>query len=96
MNKLSVQREVEHAALQTYSKGQLDPTTKSDWNADLSPKKPKPCEVLQSLRENDHSLKKTAERDGSSSDDSLQTQLAQLKTVKETSPGRLFTEHKPA
>lgn len=96
MNKLSVQREVEHAVLQTYSKGPLDPTGKSDWNGDLSPKKPKPCEVLQTLRETDISLKKPVEKDGSPSDDSLQSQLAQLKVVKDTSPGRLFAEHKPS
>ena len=96
MNKLSVQREAEHAVLQTYSKGRLDPTGKSDWNGDLSPKKPKPCEVLQTLRETDISLKKTGEKEGFASDDSLQSQLAQLKAVKETSPGRLFAEHKPA
>lgn len=95
MNHLSVQREIEHPALQAYAKKQQDSPSKTDWNADLSPAKAKPYKVLQTLRENDHSLRKVTEKDGSLSEDSLQTQLAQLKIIKEASPGRLLAEHKP-
>lgn len=95
MNHLSVQREIEHPALQAYAKKTQDSSPKSDWNADLSPAKAKPHQVLKTLRVNDQSLQKVTEKEGAWSDDSLQSQLAQLRVIKETSPGRLLAEHKP-